>query len=687
MGRLQNHAHGQHRAVTVAGPSSSMYVPGSKGGPATQCRSIDSAINTIGMGWFQAPIVLLAMLVGFSDAIEIMVLAIVGPAIRCDWGLTEVEEALLGAVVASGQFAGSLVWGTYADYRGRRPALILAAVVVVTSGAASAMAPSYVALLACRAMTGVGLAGAVVSNTMAMELCPQNWRGACQSSTAMSWAVGVIAFAVVADVIATNLPQEGVVLAGFAFRQWRLMFALSVFPGALVCLLAASRRFLPESPRFLHAAGRTAQAEQALLAAAGRNGKRITVDFERITVGGPGGGGGGPGAGAGVGFGSKEWSIFSLGAGHSDWGWKNLGCLGVAWFVSHLTYYGTVYMAAQYAARGGQGHCSAAGLGGGTMAAAAAAAVPGGCQGLHAHDYYQLAIESTGELVAAMLSWGLIDRLGRRPTFTAASIGFCVGGAILCTCPSPEFAGLLATTVGMSSSTAGIFVMRCAAFLGKLVLWVYTMEYLPSTHRSTGIGLCSAVSRIGMMIAPFAADVATAILSFEIVTTIFCATQLLGALALLVLPYDTLGRDLVASVDEHCSAEIASKQMTVSGTSLRDDISHLASGYPKGPAALGYGGVDWRIGGLDSFTSVGTAKTSRGGGGGVGLLGTPGGGQAGGMQAAAADDYGGGGGSTVDDPMDGWAQSAAAMAETGSRLNPYRPQASSRSGGAYSFTL
>ena len=86
---------------------------------------------------------------------------------------------------------GSLLWGSYADRAGRRPALLAAAGLMLASSLLSTAAPSYPALLAARALTGVGLSGVVVSNTMAMELCPAACRGFCQTSTATAWALGV----------------------------------------------------------------------------------------------------------------------------------------------------------------------------------------------------------------------------------------------------------------------------------------------------------------------------------------------------------------------------------------------------------------------------------------------------------------------------------------------------------------
>lgn len=56
-------------------------------------------------------------------------------------------------------FVGMLVWGAVSDALGRRTALLGSMIVIVACGTASALAPSFRALLALRVLLGMGVSG------------------------------------------------------------------------------------------------------------------------------------------------------------------------------------------------------------------------------------------------------------------------------------------------------------------------------------------------------------------------------------------------------------------------------------------------------------------------------------------------------------------------------------------------
>ena len=66
--------------------------------------SASAAIDVIGFGRFQ---LLLSLLVGFAfvaDAMEMMILSILGPALGCtDWNISNYNQALLTTVVFLGK--------------------------------------------------------------------------------------------------------------------------------------------------------------------------------------------------------------------------------------------------------------------------------------------------------------------------------------------------------------------------------------------------------------------------------------------------------------------------------------------------------------------------------------------------------------------------------------------------------
>ncbi len=66
--------------------------------------SIGEAIDAIGFGRFQ---VLLSLFAGFAfmaDAMEVMILSILGPALVCEWKISDYDQASLTTVVFLGKW-------------------------------------------------------------------------------------------------------------------------------------------------------------------------------------------------------------------------------------------------------------------------------------------------------------------------------------------------------------------------------------------------------------------------------------------------------------------------------------------------------------------------------------------------------------------------------------------------------
>ena len=77
--------------------------------------TIDEAVEKIGFGCFQVRLIIFSALVLVADAMEIMLLAILGPAVQCLWSLSASEEAMIATVVFIGMMLGSPVWGFFCD--------------------------------------------------------------------------------------------------------------------------------------------------------------------------------------------------------------------------------------------------------------------------------------------------------------------------------------------------------------------------------------------------------------------------------------------------------------------------------------------------------------------------------------------------------------------------------------------
>ena len=96
-----------------------------------------------------------------ADAVEMMLLAILGPALTCYWpSVTQIQIATLTTGVFAGMMFGALLFGIVADKYGRRRVIVISAVLNTIFGIGTAFAPSYHWILLARILVGFALSGA-----------------------------------------------------------------------------------------------------------------------------------------------------------------------------------------------------------------------------------------------------------------------------------------------------------------------------------------------------------------------------------------------------------------------------------------------------------------------------------------------------------------------------------------------
>lgn len=89
---------------------------GEEGGGYT----LDEALSVVGFGRFQGLALAFAGLGWISDAMEMMLLTFIGPALQTDWNISASEESFLTTVVFFGMLFGAYFWGFISDAHGRR---------------------------------------------------------------------------------------------------------------------------------------------------------------------------------------------------------------------------------------------------------------------------------------------------------------------------------------------------------------------------------------------------------------------------------------------------------------------------------------------------------------------------------------------------------------------------------------
>jgi putative MFS transporter len=185
----------------------------------------------------------------FFDGFDIYVASTVLGATLQSGFSTMGENALFMSLTFFGMMLGSLVTGFLGDRYGRRFTYQSNLIIFGLASLAAAMAPNMGFLIACRFVMGFGLgAENVVGYSTMTEFVPPGARGRQQGLMSVFVVSGLPIAAVIGLLM---IPAFG----------WRSMFVLGGI-GALAVWYV--RKALPESPRWLEAVGRDAEAEALL---------------------------------------------------------------------------------------------------------------------------------------------------------------------------------------------------------------------------------------------------------------------------------------------------------------------------------------------------------------------------------------------------------------------------------------
>lgn len=187
---------------------------------------------------------LLAASLGWAlDSFDVMLYALVLSALLADLSISTATAGLLGSLTLVASGIGGVLFGTVADRRGRRPAMIASILVYSVFTAACGFAQSVWQLGVFRFLLGLGMGGEWTSGAaIVSETWPDRHRAKAVALMQSSWAIG---YAVAALVTAALIRTIG----------WRGMFFIGLLP-ALATLWI--QRGVPESEVWLKS--RTASA-------------------------------------------------------------------------------------------------------------------------------------------------------------------------------------------------------------------------------------------------------------------------------------------------------------------------------------------------------------------------------------------------------------------------------------------
>jgi MFS transporter, SP family, sugar:H+ symporter len=176
-----------------------------------------------------------------------------------------VASVLLGCAV------GAFGAGRLADSLGRRPTMLLNAILFLATAVATGAANSAAFFIAARITAGVAIGGASVLAPMYIaEVAPPHVRGRLASLQQMAIVVGLFS-AFLSNAILARITGGASATFWFGAPTWRWMFWMEAVP-AVAFLLGTM--IIPESPRYLIFVGRHEQARKVF--------RRIGGDADRL---------------------------------------------------------------------------------------------------------------------------------------------------------------------------------------------------------------------------------------------------------------------------------------------------------------------------------------------------------------------------------------------------------------------
>ncbi|MFD9896230.1 MFS transporter [Amycolatopsis sp. NPDC059027] len=207
--------------------------------------TIAARIERLPLSRWHVKVRLLIGVVTFFDGFDQLLIAYALPAIRKQYTLDTADVTLTITAGSVGMLVGAALSGYLADRAGRVRTLTWCLLLYALTSALAAAAPEIGWLQAARFLQGVGIGGEVlVAAAYINEIVGATRRGRYVLVYELAFVFGLAAASLVSTWV---VPAFG----------WRVLFLIGALPVVLAFVLP---RQVPESPRWLAARGRTAEA-------------------------------------------------------------------------------------------------------------------------------------------------------------------------------------------------------------------------------------------------------------------------------------------------------------------------------------------------------------------------------------------------------------------------------------------
>ena len=412
-----------------------------------------------------------------------------------EWNLVCDRTALLSTVQGSymgGVFVGCLFWGWASDKFGRRPSILIAAIIQIISSIIASFSVNYIMFIFFRFLIAFSVSGVFECGfVLVTEIVAPELRTPFGIMTQFPFGIG-----------ASLLP-----LVAYFIKDWTaLQLAISI----PCTLLISYYWFIPESPRWLIQAGRFEEAKEILKNAAKVNGNTIPGDDEFLDLI--------------KALEEKDETVvenvdMSLLEKFGE-AFKEIGMLFktpqmrkrtinifFSWLVVAMVYYGLSF----------------------------------NTKNIGGDIYVSNFISGFAEVVACVLIIPALSRYGRVKIYSGT---FILGG-IACIA--------VALVLWTTAKGSLVWLVITLAMTGKFLIagtfalaYLYTAELFPTPVRNVAVGGASTFARIGSMSAPYIVDILGKV-SPGIPAVIFGISSVLAGLAAMVLP-ETLNQKLPETV-------------------------------------------------------------------------------------------------------------------------------------------
>ena len=198
------------------------------------------------------------MVAYFCEQMDNWNFGFIAPALMHNWGLTMKDIGTVTFWYFASMTLGGFVGGFISDIIGRRKTFLIAITLFSTASIINGLTNSFPVFVASRALTGFGVFCLMVcSQAYIAEMAPAESRGKWQNMIA---GVGFCAVPVIGMLCRLIIPLHE--------EAWRYIFYMG---GVGYIALAIAWRYLDESPRWLVARGRIAEAEAVMKDLTGRD--------------------------------------------------------------------------------------------------------------------------------------------------------------------------------------------------------------------------------------------------------------------------------------------------------------------------------------------------------------------------------------------------------------------------------